>query len=145
VILNLLGALMLIGALVLAFVVGGIVDAVWPNEARGVAAGGGVFFVSVVVADLVYRWRQNRDRGGRRFILPTTGGQIFFVPVWVILGVLPAIGIAVLIAVNPPKKDPPRRADAEEAIHRLHRGHRFETQDRRPRNPAISPTLFPAL
>ena len=106
---NLWGAIMLIAGLVPAFIVGGVVDEIWPNANRGVGAGGLVFFLIAPTSDLLFRWRNFRERGRIRFLHPSTGWMFGFIPIWVLFGLLPLLAQPVLLIIAPPKKDPPRR------------------------------------
>ncbi len=107
-IVNVLGAVMLIAGLVPAFLVGWVVDEIWPNANRGVAVGGVVCFFVATTFDLVYRWRNFRERGRIRFVHPLTGGMFFFIPIW-ILFVAPFLFLPIFLIFNPPKKIPPPR------------------------------------
>jgi hypothetical protein len=111
-IINGIGALFMVIGLAAAFAVGGLVDVIWPNAMKGVAAGSIVFFLLASALDLVFRWRNFRERGRWRFFHPFTGGMFFFVPVWIVFGLAPLIAMPVMLVLFPPKKDPPRRVAA---------------------------------
>ena len=115
-IINGLGGIMMIVGLVLAFAVGWVVDEVWPNANKGVAAGAGVYFLVTISADLVYRWTHFRERGRVRFVHPFTGGMLFFIPLWV-WGVAPLVALPIVWVFNPPKKIPPPRAATSPAYY----------------------------
>lgn len=107
-IVNLLGAVMLIAGLIPAFLVGWIVDEIWPNKNAGVPAGVMVCFLIAPTFDLVYRWRKFRERGLIRFVHPFTGGMFFFIPIWVLF-VGPIVVLPITWIFNPPKKGPALR------------------------------------
>ncbi|MBY0459251.1 MAG: hypothetical protein K2V38_18125 [Gemmataceae bacterium] len=111
-IVNVLGAFFMVAGLVAAFVVGGIVDAIRPNTNGGVLAGCLVFFLITPTSDLIYRWRNFRERGYWRYIHPFTGGMWFFVPIWICFGVGPLVAGPIMMLLAPEKKNPPRVANA---------------------------------
>lgn len=113
---NIVGAVMMVTGLVLAFVTGGLVEWMWPNTNKGIAVGSGVFFLVTGLSDLVYRWKNFRERGRSRFVNPLTGGMIFFAPLWILFGLLPLLALPVMMIVLPPKKDPPRRVTSAPTI-----------------------------
>ena len=108
-IVNLLGAVMMIAGLLPAFLVGWVVDEIWPASNAGVPVGGLIFFLVSVGSDLVFRWKNFRERGRLRFVHPLTGGMFFFVPIWVCFGLLPLVALPIFLIFNPPKKIPPPR------------------------------------
>ncbi|MBM3980798.1 MAG: hypothetical protein FJ304_11035 [Planctomycetes bacterium] len=85
---------------------------IWEIGDKGVAVGGGVFFLVCFASDLTYRWRSFRERGRWRFVHPLTGGMFFFIPIWIVFGLAPLLAMPVMLIIFPPKKDPPRRVAA---------------------------------
>lgn len=80
-----------------------------------------------VVADVAYRWK----RGGRSFFAPSRGGQLYFVPVWVLGLLLLGLGVAVRNAGR-------EQADAGRQIEQ-------RARELRARRPATAPADdFPA-
>ena len=88
----------------------------WPHANRGVAAGSLVFFLIAPTTDLIFRWRNFRERGRLRFIHPFTGGMFFFIPIWIFTGLVPLLAQPVLIIMAPPKKDAPRRVASTSTV-----------------------------
>jgi hypothetical protein len=72
-IVNGLGAVMMIAGLVAAFAVGGLVDLIWSKSDAGIAVGGLAFLLIAISSDLVFRWKNFRERGRVRFVHPLTG------------------------------------------------------------------------
>ena len=55
------------------------------------------FGVALVVADLIWRWRDARDNGWRRYVSPIAGGAVLLIPSWLIGSWVVAAGIATLL------------------------------------------------
>src|SRR5262245_32890962 len=115
-IVNVLGAVMLIAGLIPAFLVGGLVDEIWPKANKGVPVGYMVFTLIAVGSDLVYRWRNFRERGRIRFVHPFTGGMFFFIPIWMLF-VAPFLALPVVLILYPPKNIPPPRTASAAIVH----------------------------
>jgi hypothetical protein len=80
IIFNIPGLLFAVAALGIAYAVGGLVTGEWHGD-NAVS-----FFVLGALAlamDLGYRARQAHDSGAWRFVRPTAGGHILFIPIWV--------------------------------------------------------------
>jgi hypothetical protein len=52
----------------------------------------------LTLGDVQHRWRHHRSRGWYRFVSPTAGGSLFFIPIWVLFGALP-FGAGVLVGL----------------------------------------------
>jgi hypothetical protein len=74
-----------------------------------------LFFISggvvVVCLDLLMRWRHSPDAKLGRFLYPSTGGQLMFVPLWILSGL--AIAAAIRGYQNP---RPPRNTIAPATV-----------------------------
>ncbi len=53
--------------------------------------------VSVILADLICRWRDLEPTGWRRYFSPFAGGAVVFVPAWVLGLWIAATGMVVLV------------------------------------------------
>jgi hypothetical protein len=94
---NLLGAVMVIAGLAAGFAVGGLVSLLTRDELLPYAVANLVALPVPTVWDLVYRWRHDPDRGWLRYVMPLSGGMFMLVPVWVLFGAVPVVGVSVLI------------------------------------------------
>jgi hypothetical protein len=87
IVLNYLG----LGVLILAMLVGYGVQGTAGNVGEGgKLLGAFSIVVAVCLFEVVYRWRQP-GAGGGRFLMPSRGGHVMFLPVWV---------CSVLVAIN---------------------------------------------
>lgn len=97
IIFNLIGALMVIVGIVAGFAVGGLVSLLSRDEQLPYAVASLVALPLPTVWDLVYRWHNNPDRGWPRFIMPLSGGMFMLVPIWILFGAVPVVGVSVMV------------------------------------------------
>jgi hypothetical protein len=98
VIFNLIGLMMLAAAFLVGLVAGVITRLLTNHEGARATVGIGAFLLTATLLDLWYRWVHYRDLEFERVFLPKAGGQLFFLPLWVICGVIPLLwGVRTMI------------------------------------------------
>jgi hypothetical protein len=77
---NMPGLVILFGSVGLGMIVQGLTTGNWETD-----AGIGLMIAgpAALAVDLIYRGSQFAEEGRWRFVKPTTGGQLMFIPIWV--------------------------------------------------------------
>jgi hypothetical protein len=93
IIFNLRAILMLLGGWVVGAAVGLGVTLITADSRLGLGLGALWGMGVVAVSDLWYRATHDAHRGLVRFFWPTSGGMLYYIPLWVLMGAVPLFGL----------------------------------------------------
>ena len=119
IIFNVVGLGMLFSGFLVGCLVGATALFVF-RDATVAATSGSVCGILVVVGcDLRYRATNRRELGPMRFLWPTAGGMLWFIPLWIYMGVVPLCRLAIVTSRRPTRITPAMlRAAPTEAEYR---------------------------